>query len=403
MRKISAKIMIETLSASLEKISVKQIEWAREKHKAEIERNKETNKKGRRDFKSLKLFSYLQYKGDWQIHRVFKSSIYVTNRQTRYDVDEFEEVSQYFFNVKTFEEHYMQRPLSFMGRGWNTYSPMRYRKLVPYSNTEYFANSYGDKIANSTLHPILRRNGLTINKVGYFDRKNGDFRLLMKLVATQPFYETLIKSDQWKMSLYDFSTEEQRKAMLLNLRFGIDISGLSKDDFTLWKDSISLMQECGIDWHNPKLLADWRHQHDVAVKKKAKLEELEEMEKIALMEDDFATSHKKYLGIMFEESGLVFHALSSVKEYYDEGMAMHHCVYRCKYYLKKDVVIFSIRDENNQRLATLEYDVKKKEIVQCRAVCNQVPERYDDMVQIFNSNIWRLKTKRKKQALSNAA
>ena len=134
------------------------------------------------------------------------------------------------------------------------------------------------------------------------------------------------------------------------------------------------------------------------MKEKAKLEELEEMEKIALKEDDFATFHKKYLGIMFEEGVLVFHALSSAKEYYDEGMAMHHCVYRCRYYLKKDVVIFSIRDENNQRLATLEYDVKKKEIVQCRAVCNQVSERYDDMVRIFKSIIWRLKTRKKKHA-----
>mgnify|MGYP003289177321 CR=1 FL=1 len=403
MKKISAKKMIETLSEGLEEISVKHVEWAIEKHKAFIEQNKESYaKKGRRCFKDEKLFSLLQYKGDWQIHRVFQSVICVSNRQTRYEVNEFEEVSQYFFNVKTFEEHYMQRPLSFMGRGWNTFSPMRYRKLVPYSNAEYFANCYGDKIGGSTLHPILRRNGLTNDKVSYFDKKDSDFRFLMKLVAKEPFYETLIKSNQWKLSLYNFSTEEHKKAMLLNLRFGIDISGLSKDDFTLWKDSISLMQEVGIDWHNPKLLADWRHQHDIAVRRKAKLDEIKEMEKIDLLEDDFATSHKKYLGIMFEEGGLFYHALSSVKEYYDEGKAMHHCVYQCRYYLKKDVVIFSIRDAENNRLATLEYDAKRKEIVQCRAVCNKVPERYDDMVQIFKSNEWRLKT-RKRQILQNAA
>lgn len=83
---------------------------------------------------------------------------------------------------------------------------------------------------------------------------------------------------------------------------------------------------------------------------------------------------------------------------------MHHCVYQCRYYLKKDVVIFSIRDDNGERLATLEYNVKSKEIVQCRAVCNKVPERYDDMVKVFNANIWRVgKTKRKKQQLLNVA
>ena len=83
---------------------------------------------------------------------------------------------------------------------------------------------------------------------------------------------------------------------------------------------------------------------------------------------------------------------------------MHHCVYQCRYYLKKDVIIFSIRDDNGGRLATLEYNVKSKEIVQCRAVCNKVPERYDDMVKVFNANIWRVgKTKRKKQQLLNVA
>lgn len=405
MSKNTTRTTIEKLSASLNEISVKQIEWAVEQHKAYVEQNKESfTKKGRRCFKDEKLFSFLQYKGDWQIHRVFQSVIYVTNRQTRYELNEFEEVSQYFFNVSTFEEHYMQRPLSFMGRGWNTFSPMRYRKLVPYSNAEYFANSYGDKIAGSTLHPILRRNGLTSDKLNYFDKKDKDFRFLIKLVAKEPFYETLIKSNQWKLALYYFPNEEHKKAMLLNLRFGIDISGLSKDDFTLWKDSISLMQEVGIDWHNPKLLADWRHQHDIAVKRKAKLDELKELEKIATHEEEFVKAHKKYLGIAFENEGLHFHTLDSVKEYYEEGKHMHHCVYQCRYYLKKDVVIFSIRDDNGERLATLEYNVKSKEIVQCRAVCNKVPERYDDMVKVFNANIWRVgKTKRKKQQLLNVA
>lgn len=104
MSKNTTRETIEKLSASLNEISVKQIEWAVEQHKAYVEQNKESfTKKGRRCFKDEKLFSFLQYKGDWQIHRVFQSVIYVTNRQTRYELNEFEEVSQYFFNVSTFE------------------------------------------------------------------------------------------------------------------------------------------------------------------------------------------------------------------------------------------------------------------------------------------------------------
>ena len=96
---------------------------------------------------------------------------------------------------------------------------------------------------------------------------------------------------------------------------------------------------------------------------------------------------------------------------------MHHCVYQCRYFLKKDVLIFSIRDDNGDRLATLEYNVKSRSIEQCRAVCNNVPARYDDMVATFNANTWRLtpskqkgstqkksvKSPKKKQPLLNVA
>lgn len=397
-KKVSMKSTIENISESLKEISVEQVEWAIDRHKADIKKDaKDIAEKGRRCFKSEKLFSFFDFSGDWQIHRVFQSVICVTDKRTKYDLDEFEEVSQYYLNVVTGEECYMQRPLKFMASGLNTFHKMRYKKFDNYyTNSGCYAQQYGEFMEGNKLHPTIRRNGLDMIKAKSYEKKNQDLREVMKRIVTDTFYETLIKSSQWQLCRFSFN-ENQKKAMLLNMRFGIDISSFSYNEFKQWQDAIDLMDKYGIDWHNPKLLADWERQHQVALKKQEKIKDKIELEKIVTKEADFAKEHKKYLNIDFSANGLNFHSLSSVREYYEEGKHMHHCVYANSYYKDRNSVIFSIRNDEGDRLATLEYDVKSKRIVQCRAVCNNKPERYDDMIKAFTENEWRMKSERKKK------
>lgn len=170
------------------------------------------------------------------------------------------------------------------------------------------------------------------------------------------------------------------------------------NDTYSFRDTIKLMKDARLDIRNPKLLADWKQQHDKAQEKIrkhfAKLEMIKKIdERKSLLEDilterQFQELHKDHINIEFSKGGMVFRTLNSVIEYFDEGEAMHHCVYRCNYHKQKETVIFSIRNEiTNERLATLEYNIEKDKVMQCRSYCNAKPERYDDMVRYFNENI----------------
>ena len=68
---------------------------------------------------------------------------------------------------------------------------------------------------------------------------------------------------------------------------------------------------------------------------------------------------------------------------------MHHCVYAMGYYdynKKPNCLILSAKDGEGKRLATIEYNTKDFSIVQCRAACNQVPERDEEIRGLINSN-----------------
>ena len=102
---------------------------------------------------------------------------------------------------------------------------------------------------------------------------------------------------------------------------------------------------------------------------------------------NYAKNHAKWLGIVIVGDNIVIRPLQSIEEFEEEGKAMHHCVYACGYYKKKDTLILSAKDNNGKRLATIEYDTKRGEIVQCRAACNQVPERYDEICELVRDNM----------------
>ena len=57
------------------------------------------------------------------------------------------------------------------------------------------------------------------------------------------------------------------------------------------------------------------------------------------------------------------------------------------YFIKRpNCLILSAKDGEGKRLATIEYDMKNLTIVQCRAACNQVPERDAEIRGLINSN-----------------
>ncbi|MBQ7279957.1 MAG: PcfJ domain-containing protein, partial [Bacteroidales bacterium] len=63
--------------------------------------------------------------------------------------------------------------------------------------------------------------------------------------------------------------------------------------------------------------------------------------------------------------------------------AMHHCV--ATYFEKRNSFILSVR-QDGVRIATVELDIHDFSIQQCRAACNEKPQRYDEICEIINSH-----------------
>lgn len=372
--------VIEKISDSLKSLSSRQMDWIKQKHLNYV--NDELKKReNKRKFVDNAVFSLFQYVGEWQIERVFLSTVSVSSRHTKIEHTSVREFTQWFYNVRTHKEYYMQRPLGMFGV--IVFSrPLSFRTAL---NAGYVSSCSGDVVVYSSFQPSIVKRGLIKEKREYsvseYDGYGWNVRRVFHYVFKDSFYETLLKSDYWKFACRPF-TDIQKKAMFIAIRHHLEI-----DDIQEWCDAVNLMEQTNIDWHNPILLKDYKHQHILALRKIDKENRQKELDKVKSQEMEYQKTHGKYLDIEFVENDLNYHVLKSVKEFYEEGEHMHHCVYKCGYYKKDDVLIFSVRNVQNERVATIEYNISENKVLQCRGVCNARPLNYDTIVSTFSENV----------------
>lgn len=99
--------------------------------------------------------------------------------------------------------------------------------------------------------------------------------------------------------------------------------------------------------------------------------------------DRYVRSHRKWLGIVIKGKDITIAPLQSIDDFKAEADAMHHCVYNNEYYKKRGSLILSAKDKRGKRLATIEYDIKRLVVLQCRASCNKQPEQYDKIMALM--------------------
>ena len=228
-------------------------------------------------------------------------------------------------------------------------------------------------------------------------------------VIAYPWAETLLKTGQEAMFRYMVRSHEiipkgTAHAFKICSRHHYTIS-----DPSLWIDNLALLRYLGMDTHNPKFVCpeDLRALHQKLYERKRKVDERRaERARITRMENEMkrkAEQDKKYaemvqhwpahfgnlLSLNLQSTNLDIRPLQSIDEFKQEGDAMHHCVYAMGYYdynKKPNCLILSAKDGEGKRLATIEYNMKNLTIVQCRAACNQVPERDAEIRGLINSN-----------------
>ena len=94
----------------------------------------------------------------------------------------------------------------------------------------------------------------------------------------------------------------------------------------------------------------------------------------------------KFFDVEFSDNLIQISVLRSVREFLEEGTAMHHCVYSAKYFLKDDSLILSAR-VGDEHIETIEISLKKMEIVQSRGVCNKNTEYHDRIIALVKKNM----------------
>ena len=88
----------------------------------------------------------------------------------------------------------------------------------------------------------------------------------------------------------------------------------------------------------------------------------------------------------------------SIEEFRAEGKMMHHCVFDMGYYKKPDCLILSAQ-VNGKHMETIELNLKNFSIVQCRGFMNDPSAYHNEIVQLMNKNMYKVRqlTKKRKE------
>lgn len=242
---------------------------------------------------------------------------------------------------------------------------------------------------------LLRRNGLTSE---LFRTHGIDAMKVMRELITMKdsFVEELVKTKQYSMLSYWLGTggpNSDRRRWQHAIRI-CERNNYIVTDASLYLDYIELLQHFGKDTHNAKYVcpADLKHEHDKLQERKRKederaLEEQQRAEAIT-MQEQFTKRRGVFFGLAMAAEGMHIEPLKRVEDFVDEGQAMHHCVAANRYYDMKrhpDSLIMSAKDDEGNRLETVEVNIKTGTIIQSRGVYNGVSSRHDDIVRLVTN------------------
>lgn len=173
-------------------------------------------------------------------------------------------------------------------------------------------------------------------------------------------------------------------------------------DVSLWIDLLRMLNEEGKDIRNPHYIcpADVKAEHDRWMeirrrrweREQAEREEQERREQAELLDEDGQSNADyrdrlgKMLGVIVTVGDIELRPLQSIKEFYDEGEAMHHCVFTNKYYSKDGCLIIGAR-VNGERAETIEINTKEWRIMQCRGKHNQDSQYHEAIMEAMTNNI----------------
>ena len=243
----------------------------------------------------------------------------------------------------------------------------------------------------------IRRNGF---KRSFYDIHES---VLFQNLLKYPIAETLLKTKQYTLLRYFVNSNISRDNIIrewnsikIAIRHNYTITNAS-----MWGDYITLLKAEGKDIRSPEHICpfdlDKEHQKYVdrrnkrmeAKRKEDLIKEIEHEEKV------YVKKIKKFKGIQLRFQDIVITPIQTVMDVYQEGLALHHCVYHSGYHREENNLLLSAR-KGSQRLETIALDLENMQVEQCRGLQNTNTDQHNLILNIINSNmnlITKIKTK----------
>ena len=259
----------------------------------------------------------------------------------------------------------------------------------------------GDVCGRIELHPIVRRNGVKAI------RRDIGVKDLLWGVMHDERAEILAKGRQWEMLKHMLapSTSSNVSRWWKEIRVAMR-NGYRIKDASLWVDMVDMLHKCGKDVRNPHYIcpANLLEAHDAAMMMNARRLDKIAAQKAAgekdkadarILKDSELLSRyvervSRWLGVIIRGKGIEIRPLQNIKEFYEEGEAMHHCVFRNGYYRKEGILILSAR-KAGVRLETIEVDTTRWKIIQCRGRFNQDSSHHKEIMNLMEKNMNKLR------------
>lgn len=339
--------------------------------------------------------SILQVRGGFQVVRHILCWK-VVRKETYLPYYDFTEVVQEWIREDG-KRTIIARPINMGGNGFVCSSPLSIKGEYGSNPYNYYGDLYaihGELYPRKELLPELKKLGL--------NRRFPDVtpsKLIRDLLKGGNDAELCLKTGQISMLKHMY------KNGFCQLRYKPSFNICNRNhyvikDASMWEDYMSLLSYFGKDLRNAHYVCpkNLKVAHDGLLKKKTAIEAKlrQERNRIAairrrekLMKDiaGFYERMKKFFGMKITDGNIVICPLESITQFYQEGKAMHHCVYQNGYYRRPECLILSAKDTAGKRLETIEVSLKTLDIVQSRSVCNGVSEYHDQIIKLVKKNM----------------
>ena len=239
------------------------------------------------------------------------------------------------------------------------------------------------------LQPWARRMGFG-RQVDKLDNYN-----LLKALMVKPYVETLLKAKEDWWCRYFVYHEKEWPNVRIALRHGYDFKGQHQ----LWLDYLSSLESLGRDTRNPALIcpSDLQAAHDRTTEeiniRDARERAREEERNHALLFSPKSKENKSLArriapvaGWVISDGQISIAPLHDVRDFFNEGSELHHCVYAAGYYSRKDSLILGAR-VSGKRTETIEVSLRDFSIRQCRGSHNQDSPFHEAILSLARQGI----------------